>query len=382
MAKDYYQTLGVSRTATADELKKAYRTLAMKHHPDKNQGKKDTEVKFKEINEAYETLKDDQKRAAYDRYGHDGFQQATSGGGFNPGAGSGFGFSSFSDILDEMFGGNTGGQQHANMKQGGNDIRYDATLTLEEAFKGKTLSTRFTTLISCDACHGSGGEAGSKPQTCTACKGRGQTRFQQGFFTIERTCTTCQGAGQTLSNPCKKCHGQGRVRGEKKLDIKIPAGVDDGNRIRIAKEGESGICGGPTGDLYVFVNVKPHHMFKREGNDIYCRVPITMTKAALGGDIEVASIDGSHVPIKIAAGSQHGHHIKTRQKGMVSLRGTNRGDMIVELVIEIPVNLSKKQKDILMKFDEDTKESNHNPQSTGFFIKLKEFWDDLAKGNA
>ncbi len=381
MSKDYYDILGVQKNASADELKKAYRKNAMKYHPDKNPGDKSAEAKFKEANEAYEVLKDDQKRAAYDRFGHAAFQQGAGqgGGGFQGGAG---GFSGFSDIFDAMFRGAGHGGAHGGqgMQQEGSDIRYNLDLSLEEAFKGTTAALKFYTYSSCKPCNGSGSADGAKANACATCKGRGQVRFQQGLFIVERTCSTCGGAGQTISNPCKSCSGQGRSKQERNLEVKIPAGVDDGTRIRVSNEGEAGVRGGAKGDLYVFISIKSHRFFKRNASDIFCKVPIPMTTAALGGQIDVPAIDGTHVDVKIPAGTQHGQQFKVRGKGMPSVRGNIRGDMIVEAAIEIPVNLSKQQKELLEKFNTDSTREKNTPQAHSFFTKVKDFWDEIAKG--
>ncbi len=387
--KDYYELLGVSKAASADELKKAYRKLAMKYHPDKNPGDKEAEKKFKEINEAYEVLKDPDKKAAYDRYGHAAFEQGMGGGGgFNPGGfgaggfdftGAGFG-SHFSDIIDEVFGGFGGGSQRSGQSsQRGNDIRYNLEITLEEAFRGITKNIRFHVPSACSPCKGSGSEGGSSATTCKTCQGRGKLRFQQGFFTVERTCSACGGAGSTIDKPCKTCSGSGRVRKEKNLEVKIPGGVDEGTRIRLSGEGEAGLRGGPHGDLYVFVHVKSHRFFKRDEHDIHCKVPIPMTKAALGGEVEVPSIDGSAVNIKIPSGTQGGHQFRLKGKGMSILRSQSRGDMYIEAVVETPMNLSKKQKELLEQFEKESKGDSTSPQSAGFFKKVKDFFDDLGK---
>lgn len=385
MSKDYYEVLGVSKGASAEDLKKAFRKLAMQYHPDKHKGDKGAEEKFKAINEAYDVLKDDQKRAAYDRYGHDAFTQnggSNAGGhGFHGNAG---GFGGFSDIFEQMFrqSGFGGAESNAHLHNQGSDIRYNLDLTLEEAFKGKTAKIRFTTFVSCQPCGGQGSESGSKPTTCPTCQGRGQVRFQQSLFIVERTCQTCSGTGQIIATPCKSCHGQGRVRKEKNLEVKIPAGIDDGMKMRVADEGEAGVRGAPAGDLYVFINVKHHKMFKRDGDKIFCKVPIQMIDAALGGDIEVPSIDGERVNIKIPAGTQNGHQFHIRGKGMKGLRTDHRGEMIVEAMIETPVNLSRRQKELLEEFLQEAKNQNNSPQSQGFFKKVKEFWDDLNHGKA
>lgn len=383
MAKqDYYELLGLDRNATADDLKKAYRKLAMKYHPDRNPNDKAAEHKFKEISEAYEVLKDGQKRAAYDRFGHAAFDQSGGHGQRPGGAGGGFGFDfggSFSDIIDEMFGDlNGGGRRASDVNTRGSDIRYNLEITLEEAFSGKTSKIKYTTGASCDACKGTGGENGASPVACTTCHGRGKIRSQQGFFTIERTCPRCQGLGQSIDKPCRPCGGMGRVQKEKNIDVKIPAGVDDGTRIRVSGAGESGIRGGPTGDLYVFLSVRSHRFFKRDASDIYCKVPIPMTTAALGGEIEVPTIDGSRTKVKIPAGTQSGHQFRLRGKGMSILRGSNRGDMYIESAVETPVNLTKKQRELLQQFNESGKYESTSPESSGFFAKVKELWDDLG----
>lgn len=382
MSKDYYDILGVPKGSSEEELKKAYRKLAMQFHPDKNKGDKTAEAKFKEINEAYETLKDPQKKAAYDRYGHAAFTQGAGqggGGGFH--GGQGFSdFSGFSDIFENFFRQSGGGQQQANNYHNqGKDIRYNLELTLEEAFKGKSARLRFNTFASCVTCDGNGGADGTKPKVCTTCNGRGQVHFQQSLFIVERTCTACGGMGQTISNPCRTCHGQGRHKKDKTLEVAIPAGVDDGMKIRVTDEGEAGVRGAPPGDLYVFISIKPHKMFKRDGQTIHCKVPITMVNATLGGEIEVPSIDGERIQIKIPAGTQHGHQIRIKNKGMHGIRVSTRGDMLVETTVEIPVNLSKRQKEILEEFATEASTHNNSPQSQGFFAKVKEFWDDLSK---
>lgn len=373
--QDYYELLGVSRTSTAEEMKKAYRKLAMQYHPDRNPGNKEAEAKFKEISEAYDVLRDDQKRAAYDRFGHQAFENG--GGGPHPGAG-GFGFD-FADIIDEMFAGMGGGRRSAEVNLRGSDIRYNAEITLEEAFNGSNPRVKYMTAVSCDTCRGSGGEGGASAVTCTTCQGRGKIRTQQGFFTIERPCHTCQGIGQTIEKPCKSCQGTGRVRREKTLDVKIPPGVEDGTRIRVAAAGEAGVRGGEPGDLYVFVSIKPHRFFQRNGADIHCRIPIAMTMAALGGEIEVPTIDGTRTKLKIPSGTQGGHQFRLRGKGMnIFRRSGARGDMYVEVLVETPVNLTKRQQEILKEFESDSKQESTSPQSAGFFSKMKDFWEDLG----
>lgn len=379
MARDYYEILGVARGATADELKKAYRKLAKEYHPDRNAGDKTAEQKFKEINEAYDVLKDEQKRAAYDRYGHAAFQGGMGGGGGGPGPGFDFG-STFSDIFEDLFGEFTGrrpgaGTGHASR---GADLRYNLQITLEEAFKGKQENIRITTAVVCDSCHGSGGEKGSKPIPCPTCHGSGRVRSQQGFFTIERTCHNCHGSGQVIKDPCRQCAGSGKVRKERTLAVNIPAGVEEGTRIRLAGEGEAGVRGGPSGDLYIFVSIKPHKLFRRENDDIHCRVPIKMTTAALGGTIEVPTIDGTRVKVNVPEGTQSGHQFRLRGKGMSIMRATGRGDMYIHAMIETPVHLNKKQKELLKEF-EKTGGTGTSPESENFFSKVKEFWDDLRE---
>lgn len=382
MAKNYYEILGVSKTASQDELKKAYRKLAMQYHPDKNAGNKEAEEKFKEISHAYDILSDEQKRAAYDRYGHDAFNQggmggASSGGGAGMG---GFDFSSgFADIFEDLFG-MGGGRQRGGESQSaarGSDLRYNLSVTLEEAFSGKSETIKITTSASCDTCHGSGGADGSKPVTCTTCNGSGRVRATQGFFTVERTCANCGGMGKTIKDPCKTCAGSGRVRKEKTLSVNIPPGVEEGTRIRLSGEGEVGIRGGPTGDLYIFVSVKQHPLFIRDAADIHCNIPIKMTTATLGGSIEVPTIDGARVKVTIPEGTQHGHQMRLRGKGMSILRAGSRGDMYIHTLVETPIRLSKKQKELLKEFDKAG--DNVSPQSEGFFDKVKDFWADLKE---
>jgi molecular chaperone DnaJ len=385
--KDYYELLGVQKGASADELKKAYRKLAMQYHPDKNAGDKASEAKFKEISEAYDILKDDQKRAAYDRFGHQAFDGSMGGGGGRGGAGAaGFDFQSsgFADIFEDLFGGFSGGQQSSRGNSGGasrgSDLRYNLAVTLEEAFKGKQENIKVTTSVACDVCDGSGGEKGSKPITCTTCGGKGTVRMQQGFFTIERTCHSCQGAGKIIKDPCRKCAGSGRMRKEKSLMVSIPAGVEEGTRIRLAGEGEVGARGGPTGDLYIFLSVKQHPFFQRDASNILCRIPIRFTTAILGGSIEVPTIDGTKVKVSIPEGTQNGHQFRLRGKGMSVMRSSQRGDMFIQVSVETPVNLNKKQKELLKEFEKAGGGSAEtSPESEGFFSKVKEFWTDLKE---
>ncbi len=376
MAKqDFYELLGVSRDANADVVKKAFRKLAMTCHPDRHPGDKAAEQKFKDINEAYDVLKDEQKRAAYDRYGHAAFEN----GGRGPG-GADFGFATgFADIFDEMFGEFTGQRRGQQSATRGNDLRYNLEITLEDAFKGQQATVRVPTLVACESCSGSGAETGSKPINCPTCQGHGRVRAQQGFFTIERTCPTCHGAGRVIENPCRVCSGQGRVRREKTLAVAIPAGVEDGTRIRLAGEGEAGMRGGAPGDLYIFLAVKPHRFFQRDGTDIHCRVPISMPTAALGGSLEVPAIDGTRAKLTVPAGSQSGRQFRLRGKGMSVLRSPARGDMYIEVVVETPVNLSKRQQELLREFEEAGGGKNTSPETEGFFARVKEFFGDLRE---
>ena len=376
MAKqDFYEVLGVSKSASGDELKRAYRKLAMKHHPDRNPGDKSAEQRFKEINEAYDILKDDQRRAAYDRFGHAAFEQ---GGGRGPGD---FGFSGgFADIFDEMFGEFMGaGRRGQGGPSRGSDLRYNLEISLEESFRGKQTTVRVQTLVACDQCKGTGAEAGSRPVTCPTCHGRGRVRAQQGFFTIERPCATCQGAGRIIDNPCKACAGQGRTRREKTLSVNIPPGVEDGTRIRLAGEGEAGVRGAPTGDLYIFITITPHRIFQRDGANIFCRVPISITTAALGGSIEVPSVDGSRARVTVPPGTQSGHQFRLRGKGMSVLRSPARGDMFIEAIVETPVNLNKRQQELLREFEKAGDQVGTHPESEGFFARVKEFFEDLRE---
>jgi molecular chaperone DnaJ len=376
MAKqDFYELLGVSKGAGAEDLKRAYRKLAMQWHPDRNPGDKAAEQKFKNINEAYDVLKDDQKRAAYDRFGHAAFE---NGRGAGPGD---FGFASgFADIFDEMFGDFMGGRRGQQSATRGNDLRYNMEITLEEAFKGKQASVRVPTLIACESCTGTGAEAGSKPVSCPTCHGHGRVRAQQGFFTIERTCPSCHGGGRVIENPCRVCSGQGRVRREKTLAVSIPAGVEDGNRIRLSGEGEAGVRGGASGDLYIFLSVRPHRFFQRDGANIQCRVPIDMATAALGGTIEVPAIDGTRAKLTVPAGTQTGRQFRIKSKGMSVLRSPSRGDMYIEATVETPVNLTKRQQELLREFAEagDGKRAT-SPEAEGFFSRVKEFFEDLRE---
>ncbi|MGA1179854.1 MAG: molecular chaperone DnaJ [Marivivens sp.] len=382
MAKrDYYETLGVSKGASADEIKKGYRAKAKELHPDRNADNPNAEAQFKEVNEAYEVLKDANKKAAYDRYGHAAFENGMGGGGGHPGGGfrgQGDFASAFSDVFDDLFGdfmgrgGQGGGRTRAAR---GNDLRYNLRISLEEAYSGLQKTINVPSAVSCTSCKGTGAEGGSEPVTCPTCSGMGKVRAQQGFFTVERTCPTCNGMGQTIKNPCKTCHGAGRVEKERSLSVNIPAGVETGTRIRLAGEGEAGMRGGPTGDLYIFIEVTEHRLFQRDGTNLYCRVPVSMVDASLGGDIEVPTIDGGRSRVKIPEGSQSGRQMRLRGKGMPALRGGNHGDMFIELSVETPVKLTSKQKELLREFDKLSAENN--PQSSSFFSAVKGFWDSM-----
>ena len=380
MAKrDYYEVLGISKGASADEIKKAYRTKAKELHPDRNTDDPDLEAQFKEAGEAYEVLKDADKKAAYDRYGHAAFEGGMGGGRHGGGYGGQQGdFSSaFSDVLDDLFGDFMGGQRGGGRQRAarGADLRYNLRVSLEDAFSGLQKTINVPTSVACDGCSGTGAEGGAEPTTCPTCSGMGKVRAQQGFFTVERTCPTCSGLGQTIKNPCGKCHGQGRVEKDRSLAVNIPAGVETGTRIRLAGEGEAGMRGGPTGDLYIFIEVEAHKIFEREGVNLFCRVPVSMAAAALGGDIEVPTIDGGRSRVKIPSGSQSGRQMRLRAKGMPALRGGGSGDMFIELAVETPVNLTSKQKELLKEFE--ALSEDNNPESKSFFKSVKGFWDSM-----
>jgi molecular chaperone DnaJ len=380
--RDFYEVLGIKKGASGDEIKKAYRTKAKELHPDRNAGNPDAEGKFKEANEAYEVLKDADKKAAYDRYGHAAFEGgmgagARPGGGFGRG-GQGDFSSAFSDVFDDLFGDFMGGQQRGGggrRAARGADLRYNLSVTLEEAYSGLQKTLNVPTSVSCGSCSGSGAEGGAEPTSCPTCSGMGKVRAQQGFFTVERTCPTCSGLGQIIKNPCKTCKGAGRVEKDRALSVNIPAGVETGTRIRLAGEGEAGMRGGPSGDLYIFIEVAQHELFERDGNNLFCRVPVSMSSAALGGSIEVPTIDGGRGRVQIPAGSQSGRQMRLRNKGMPALRGGAAGDMFIELAVETPVNLTSRQKEILKEF-EDLSENN-NPESSSFFSSVKSFWDSM-----
>ena len=382
MAKDYYDILGVSRDASSDEIKKAYRKLAMKYHPDQNKDNAEAETRFKEVNEAYDVLKDEEKRAAYDRFGAAAFDGSMGGG---PGGAGGFGAGNFSDIFEDMFGDFMGGGMRGGRRSGaarGADMQYTMEISLEEAYKGTEETIKVPLNDVCDACDGNGAEPGTESENCTTCDGTGRMRMQQGFFTIERTCSTCGGAGKVIGNPCKKCSGTGRVHREKTLKVNIPKGIDDGQRIRLAGEGEAGMRGGPAGDLYVLIAVKPHKFFRREGTNLRCRVPIPMTTAVLGGEVEVPTIAGSRTKVKIPPGTQTGQQMRLKEKGMSAVRSESYGDMYIEIFVEVPVNLSRKEQDMIKKLEEQIggkAAKKHSPESIGFVNKMKELWNDLTE---
>ncbi|ACI91564.1 chaperone protein DnaJ [Afipia carboxidovorans OM5] len=364
----YYETLEVSREVDEAGLKSAFRKLAMKWHPDKNPGNPACEHKFKEISEAYEVLKDSQKRAAYDRFGHAAFEQGGMGGG--PGFGADFG-SAFSDIFEGIFG--MAGRGRGGGRERGADLRYNMEITLEEAFHGKTAQINIPVAVACEACSGTGAKPGTKPKVCATCGGAGRVRQAQGFFTLERTCPSCHGRGQSIDTPCPACSGQGRVQKERSLSVNIPAGVEDGTRIRLGGEGEAGVQGGPSGDLYIFLSVGSHPLFQRDGADLHCRVPISMVTAAIGGEFEVPVIDGGKSRVKVPSGTQSGRRFRIAGKGMPVLRSRQTGDMYVQVVVETPQNLTKKQKELLAEF-EKLSSGETQPEAAGFFKAVKDFF--------
>jgi molecular chaperone DnaJ len=378
MAKrDYYEVLGVKRSATEQEVKGAYRNLAKEFHPDRNAGDKEAERRFKEVNEAYEALKDPQKRAAYDQFGHAAFEGGMGGrgpGGFGPDFAS-----SMSDIFDDLFGDFMGGGRRGQGGRGrtgreaGADLRYNLEITLHEAFVGKTAQIRVPASVKCETCSGTGAKPGTKPKICATCGGMGKVRASQGFFTIERTCPVCQGRGETIDDPCSDCTGTGRVQKERTLSVNIPAGVEDGTRIRLAGEGEAGLRGGTPGDLYIFLSIKPHEFFQRDGADIFCKVPISMTTAALGGQIEVPTLEGT-TRVKIPEGTESRKQFRLRGKGMPVLRAKMTGDMYIEVDVETPKNLTRRQRELLEEFERASHKET-SPESAGFFSRVKEFFE-------
>lgn len=375
--RDFYEILGVSRDVSERDLKKAYKRLAMKYHPDRNQGDESSADKFKEVKEAYEILIDPQKKAAYDQYGHAAFEQGGGGfGGGGFGGGADFG-DIFGDVFGDIFGGRRSGGQRA---QRGADLRYPLELTLEEAVRGVSKEIQVPTLVECDECNGSGAKKGTSVDTCSTCHGHGQVQMRQGFFAVQQTCPSCNGSGKTIKAPCNSCHGQGRKNKTKKLNVKIPAGVDTGDRIRLSGEGQAGERGAGSGDLYVEVHVKQHHIFERDGNNLYCEVPVSFAMAALGGEIEVPTLDG-RVNLKVPSETQTGRMFRMRGKGVKGVRSNATGDLLVKLTVETPINLSNRQKELLKELEDtctgDTAQK-HKPKSHGFLERLKRFYDDLT----
>ncbi|MCW3481496.1 molecular chaperone DnaJ [Neisseriaceae bacterium JH1-16] len=376
--RDYYDVLGVNRDASDDDIKKAYRKLAMKYHPDRNPDSKEAEDKFKEVKEAYEMLSESDKRAAYDQFGHAGVDpNMGAGGGFRGGQG-GFGdfADAFGDIFGDIFGGRAGGGGGRSNVYRGADLRYNMEISLEEAAKGCERQIRIPTHENCDVCHGSGAKPGTQPKTCTTCGGHGQVRVSQGFFSVQQTCPTCHGSGKQITDPCTKCHGAGQLKTHKTLNVKIPAGVDEGDRIRLAGEGEPGTNGGPAGDLYVVTHIKQHAVFQRDGMDLHCEMPITFATAALGGEIEIPTLDGM-AKMKIPAETQSGKVFRLRGKGVKAVRGSDYGDLMCHVVVETPVKLTERQKELLREFEQvgEGDKATHNPRAKSFVDKLREFFD-------
>ncbi|MDC3067988.1 molecular chaperone DnaJ [Paracoccaceae bacterium] len=374
MAKrDYYETLGISKGASEAEIKKAFRSKAKELHPDKNSGSSKAEEQFKAVNEAYEVLKDPNKKAAYDQYGHAAFENGNFGGNS-----SGDFSSAFSDVFEDLFGdfmGTSSRRGNQSSSKRGSDLRYNMTISLEEAFKGKSTTITVPSSVKCEQCKGSGGKDGSLPSTCPTCSGVGKVRAQQGFFTVERTCPTCAGKGQMNKNPCRFCSGSGTTHKNKNLSVNIPAGVETGTRIRLTGEGEAGMQNGPPGDLYIFTEVLEHSIFQRDGVNLFCQIPISIVSATLGGDLEAPTLDGGKTRVKVPAGIQSGKQLRLRGKGMPSIRGNSYGDLYIELSIETPINLNQKQKDILKAFDASLGENDNNPETSNFFSKVKSFWE-------
>ncbi len=370
--RDYYEVLGVQRNATEAEIKKAFKKLAMKYHPDRNPDNKEAEDKFKEAKEAYDVLSDGKKRAAYDQFGHAGVQGGMGGG---PGAGGGASFSDvFGDVFGDIFGG--GGRGGQRVYQGA-DLRYNLELNLEEAVAGTSVKIRVPTLVACQECNGSGAKKGTTPTTCPTCHGQGQVRMQQGFFSLQQTCPRCHGNGRIITDPCNTCHGEGRVQKQKTLSVKVPAGVDNGDRIRLSGEGEAGENGGPPGDLYVQIAVREHPIFKRDGSDLFCEVPVSFATAALGGELEVPTLDGK-VKLKVPSESQSGKLFRLRGKGVKSVRGSHVGDLLCKITVETPINLSVRQKELLQEFENSLQgNGKHSPRHSSWLDGVKKFFDDM-----
>ena len=373
--RDYYEVLGLSKGASADEIKKGYRSKAKELHPDRNTSDPSAESKFKEANEAYDVLKDPERKAAYDRFGHAAFEGGMGGGG---GQRQGDFSSAFSDVFDDLFGDFMGGGQRGGGRSRasrGSDLRYNLEISLEDAYSGLQKSINVPTSVQCSPCNGSGAAGGSEPSTCPTCSGMGKVRASQGFFTVERTCPSCSGMGQVISNPCSSCGGQGRSNKDRSLSVNVPAGVETGTRIRLSNEGEAGLRGGPAGDLYIFIEVREHKIFQRDGNSLFCRIPVSMSGAALGGDIEVPTMDGGRSRVKIPAGSQSGRQMRLRGKGMPEIKSAQKGDMFIEIAVETPVNLTSKQRELLREFE--ALSEDNNPESKSFFSSVKSFWDTM-----
>ena len=373
--RDYYEVLGLSKGASADEIKKGYRRKAKELHPDRNTSDPSAESKFKEANEAYDVLKDPERKAAYDRFGHAAFEGGMGGGG---GQRQGDFSSAFSDVFDDLFGDFMGGGQRGGGRSRasrGSDLRYNLEISLEDAYSGLQKSINVPTSVQCSPCNGSGAAGGSEPSACPTCSGMGKVRASQGFFTVERTCPSCSGMGQVISNPCSSCGGQGRSNKDRSLSVNVPAGVETGTRIRLSNEGEAGLRGGPAGDLYIFIEVREHKIFQRDGNSLFCRIPVSMSGAALGGDIEVPTMDGGRSRVKIPAGSQSGRQMRLRGKGMPSIKSAQKGDMFIEIAVETPVNLTSKQRELLREFE--ALSEDNNPESKSFFSSVKSFWDTM-----
>ena len=368
----YYETLECEKSATIEILKTSYRKLAMRFHPDKNPGDATAEVKFKEINEAYDVLKDDQKRAAYDRFGHAAFEGGLGGAraGANP-----FDFAgSFSDVFEDFFGDLMGAGRRGKRQNRGQDLRYNLEISLEQAFAGYSAEIKVPTQIACEACSGSGAERGHDPETCPGCGGHGKVRATQGFFTIERSCSQCRGTGKIIRHPCKTCRGAGAVQKERVLTVDVPAGVEEGTRIRLSGEGAAGMNGGPQGDLYIFLSVREHPIFQRDSHNLHCRAPVSFVTAALGGNIEVPTLDGGRAKVAIPEGTQPGRQFRLKSKGMPVLRSAQKGDLFIEVAVETPVKLNKRQKELLREFESASAAGTH-PEAETFLSRLKEFWN-------
>lgn len=374
--RDYYDVLGVSRSASEEDLKKAYRKRAKDLHPDRNKDRPESAQQFKEVNEAYEVLKDSQKRAAYDQFGHAAFSDAGGRPRGGPHGGADFG-SAFSDIFDDFFGDIMGGRR-GGVRGRGSDLRYNLVIDLEDAFQGKQVAIKTPGAVTCDSCSGTGAAGGAQPTACPTCSGVGKVRAQQGFFTIERTCPTCAGRGSVINNPCASCHGAGTVQRERNLSFQVPAGVEDGQRIRLAGEGEPGVRGAPPGDLYVFVSIRPHGLFKRDGADLLCEVTVPFVDAALGGAVEVPTLDGGRTKVAIPSGTQSGKQLRLRGKGMPTLRGGRVGDLYLEISVETPQQLTAKQKELLRQFEAEGGASQQ-PESEAFRKKAARFWEKAAQ---